>query len=129
MKISIEISPGELIDRLSILLIKLSKINDKAKLNNVYNEYIMTSDIFFSLVNDYSDSDTLYDYLIKMMSINVKIWNLEEDIRNTTGLGEDYYLKIGTIGSKIADSNDDRASLKKEINILLGSTLVEEKSH
>ena len=122
LDMKIEISNGELLDKLSILEIKLYKITDTAKLANIRSEFELLKpfgDQLIPLVGD------LYKDLI---SINSKLWEIEDTIRNlerNQQFGEEFIQTA----RKVYHENDERARIKKEINLLTHSGLVEEKSY
>ena len=118
----IEISNGELLDKLSILEIKLGKIRDPEKLVNIKSE--------FSLLKPLGDKlipvvETLYGRLV---DINLLLWEIEDTIRDferNKRFGDDFIQTA----RKVYLFNDERALIKKEINLLTNSGLVEEKSY
>jgi hypothetical protein len=118
---NIEISIGEALDKLSILSIKMDKIKDESKLDNVAKEYYMILD----LVEDNMLSDPLYKAL---KSINEKLWNIEDDIRLCERHG-DFNLNFIRLARMVYQNNDRRANIKKEINIKYGSNIIEEKQY
>lgn len=122
MNITIEISPGELIDRLTILVIKSEEIKDCNKLINIQRELRDNWDKYCEIDYDHIIVDKFYE---KLCLINRNIWKLEEEVRSPL-LDWD---ELGAVAEKIVIANDERAATKKEINVLLGSSLVEEKSH
>lgn len=118
----IEVSTGEILDKLSILHIKKEKITDEQKLLNVNNEYLYLYDIVFSELN-ISEEDFL-----GMVSINKELWVIEDDIRD-----KEYKKEFDSVFIELARSvyvtNDKRAEFKKKINLKYGSLFVEEKSY
>lgn len=118
----IEVSTGEILDKLSILHIKKEKITDEQKLLNVNNEYLYLYDIVFSELN-ISEEDFL-----GMVSINKELWVIEDDIRD-----KEYKKEFDSVFIELARSvyvtNDKRAVFKKKINLKYGSLFVEEKSY
>ena len=112
----VDISKGELIDKITILEIKMDRINDKNKLKNVKNEL----DILYKLEFDTKHKGSMKD-------VNVKIWDCEESIRK---MGMDNpppdFIKCAR---NIHIFNDERARIKKLINIETGSEIIEEKSY
>lgn len=118
----IEVSTGEILDKLSILHIKKEKITDEQKLLNVNNEYLYLYDIVFSELN-ISEEDFL-----EMVSINKELWVIEDDIRD-----KEYKKEFDSIFIELARSvyvtNDKRAEFKKKINLKYGSLFIEEKSY
>lgn len=118
----IEISNGELLDKLSILEIKLEKITDPEKLVNIRKEYQLIRPPGDKLI---SAIGTLY---VDLLKVNLKLWEIEDTIRNLEREGQFGDLFIQT-ARKVYQFNDQRAEIKKEINRLTNSGLVEEKSY
>ena len=118
----IEVSNGEIIDKLTIIQIKLERIKDKGKLANLrkeYDELITTSS---SILNT---SDSLY---LALYEVNCELWDIEDRIRDLERkkeFGDDF---ISTARS-VYFINDKRSALKREINIKTSSGLMEEKSY
>jgi hypothetical protein len=120
----VEISNGELLDKFSILEIKMGNITDPAKLTNIKNEYReLTSDCTDLLRN--STISSLYS---ELKSINQKLWVVEDDIRDCER-SKDFGPQFVSLAREVYFTNDERARVKKEINLASGSPLVEEKSY
>ena len=120
----VEISNGELLDKFSILEIKMGNITDPAKLTNIENEYKeLTSDCTDLL----RDSTISYLYA-ELKSINQKLWVVEDDIRECERR-KDFGPQFISLAREVYFTNDERARVKKEINLASGSSLVEEKSY
>jgi len=120
----VEISNGELLDKFSILEIKMGNITDPSKLTNVENEYKeLTSDCTDLLRN--SAISSLYS---ELKSINQKLWIVEDDIRECERR-KDFGQEFISLAREVYFTNDGRARVKKEINLASGSSLVEEKSY
>jgi hypothetical protein len=118
----IEVSNGEIIDKLTILQLKLERIKDKEKLKNIRKEYDelarMTSLIM-------STADPLFKALY---NINSELWDIEDHIRDLErkkDFGEEFIATARSVYIK----NDQRAEIKREINIRTSSGLTEEKSY
>jgi len=120
----VEISNGELLDKFSILEIKTGNITDPSKLANVKNEYRELASDCTNLLRD-STISTLY---AELKSINQKLWVIEDDIRDCER-SKDFGPKFVSLAREVYFTNDDRARIKKEINLASGSSLVEEKSY
>ena len=118
----IEVSIGEIVDKLSILQIKTEMIKDEEKLSNVKKEYDYLYEIVFDEMK-IEQSDFL-----DMVSINKELWNIEDDIRDKERDKEfdDVFIKLARA---VYVTNDKRAEVKKNINLKYGSTFVEEKSY
>ena len=123
--ISIPISPGELLDKLTILEIKLERIKDKEKLTNVSYEYDSLKTIVQRDISQSSKLKTLYQ---ELKLINETLWDIEDDIRDCER-DQDFSDTFVQLARSVYITNDKRASLKKDINTYLGSNLVEEKSY
>lgn len=118
----IEISNGELLDKLSILEIKLEKIRDPAKLDNIRGEYLLIRPLGDKLI---TTVETQYKSLV---AINRQLWEIEDTIRDLERKKE-FGQEFVMTARKVYKLNDQRAELKKEINRLTNSGLVEEKSY
>jgi hypothetical protein len=120
----VEISNGELLDKFSILEIKMGNITDPSKLTNVENEYReLTSDC-----TDLLRDSTISSLYAELKSINQKLWTVEDDIREWERR-KDFGQEFISLAREVYFTNDDRARVKKEINLASGSSLVEEKSY
>ena len=120
----VEISNGELLDKFSILEIKMGNITNPAKLANVENEYRELTSDCTNLLRD-SKISSLY---AELKSINQKLWVIEDDIRDCER-SKDFGPQFVSLAREVYFTNDDRARIKKEINLASGSSLVEEKSY
>ena len=120
----VEISDGELLDKISILQIKLERILDESKLSNIRTEYEGLTETGINLLEDKQVS-VLYK---KVKAINETLWDLEDDIRmkEKARAFDEKFIKLAR---EIYKTNDRRAEVKKEINLLTGSLFVEEKSY
>lgn len=118
----IEVSIGEIVDKLSILHIKKQNITDDSKLINVIKEYDYLHEIVFERLH-IDDVD-----FQKLVDINYKLWIIEDDIRDKERESEfdDIFIKLAR---SVYFTNDERAKIKKDINIKYGSNFVEEKSY
>jgi hypothetical protein len=118
----IEVSIGEIVDKLSILQIKTSFIKDEEKLNNVKKEYDYLYDIVFNEMK--IEQSDFFD----MVSINQKLWKIEDDIRDKERdkTFDDEFVELAR---SVYFTNDERAEVKKKINLKYGSLFVEEKSY
>ncbi len=123
--ISVEIAPGELIDKITILEIKLERMTDAAKLANVRIEWETLTGARDEAIAPTSDLDRL---TAALKVVNEKLWVIEDDIRDCERDG-DFSEKFVELARAVYITNDERARLKREINELLGSRLVEEKSY
>ena len=120
----VEISNGELLDKFSILEIKMGNITDPFKLTNIENEYKeLTSDC-----TDLLRNSTISSLYAELKSINQKLWIVEDDIRECERR-KDFGPEFVSLAREVYFTNDERARVKKEINLASGSSLVEEKSY
>ena len=120
-----EISVGELIDKITILQIRTERINDAAKLANINYELGVLESV---LERDIGDLAQLPKLQRALKAVNERIWVLEDDIRECERLGE-FGDKFVTCARAIYRANDERATLKKQLNEAAGSSIVEEKSY
>jgi hypothetical protein len=120
----VEISNGELLDKFSILEIKMGNITDPSKLTNIENEYRELTSDCTDLLRD-SAISSLY---AELKSINQKLWTVEDDIRECERR-KDFGQEFISLAREVYFTNDERARVKKEINLASGSSLVEEKSY
>ena len=122
----IEISHGELVDKISILDIKLLKIDNEDKLVNVKNEHETLYPYVLMLLDLYqAPLRKLYDELTEVNSL---LWNIEDDIRDCER-DKDFSQKFIDLARSVYVTNDKRAFIKKRINQLTNSNLTEEKSY
>ena len=129
-EMKIEVSNGEIVDKLTILDIKLRLISDKGKLENVRKEFNELSPIVKSIYDDLNkeNRERLESLHNQLQEVNQKLWYIEDDIRILEAQ-KDFELKFVELARSVYFTNDERAKLKKEINLLTGSLLVEEKSY
>lgn len=120
----IEISNGEILDKLTILEIKNQKIKDPLKLINVRKELIYLKNLAIDLLNN----PRIYVLYERLKDVNSLIWNVEESIRIKENKKEfdDYFINLARA---VYLNNDYRARLKKQINHITDSGFFEEKSH
>ncbi|MDK9719966.1 MAG: DUF6165 family protein [Rhodospirillales bacterium] len=123
--ILVEIPAGELIDKITILEIKAERIADAGKLANIRAEL---STLAQTRDQSMPASAGLTDLTAKLKAINEKLWVIEDDIRDCER-AKDFGPKFVELARAVYFSNDERARLKRDINQLLGSRLVEEKSY
>ena len=126
MKILAEISVGELYDKITILNIKLKKIDDPSKLNNIKIELNALLEQSNKII--LKDDKILKKYIQKLQDINEELWNIENTKRECEANKEfgDIFIKISR---DVHFKNDIRASIKKEINLLSDSKIIEEKEY
>ena len=119
------IAPGELIDKLTILRLKTENISEESKLANVQHELEVLTAVSDAAILPSEELTRLWELLY---GVNADLWVIEDDIRK---LEADNDFGAGFVGlaRAVYVTNDERAKLKKQINILLGSDLIEEKSY
>lgn len=123
----IEVSNGEIVDKLSILKIKLKNINDEDKLRNIKKEH----DILELSLPEIKKSCSPIEFEIlfnKLIDINEKLWDIEDRIRIKESKLE-FDEEFISIARSVYKFNDIRSNIKKEINLLTKSELIEEKSY
>ena len=123
--ITIEVAAGELIDKLTILAIKLDRIADPGKRANVRLEQDVLEAAHRAAV---PSSATLDALTAALRDVNETLWDIEDRIRDCERVG-DFGPAFVALARAVYKTNDRRAALKKEINQALGSRLVEEKSY
>ena len=122
----VEVSTGELIDKLSILEIKLLNIKDPQKSANVYKELEVLNPYFQDLLDEYGFK--MKNLYTKISKINKTLWDIEDTIREKEK-AEEFDEEFVELARSVYITNDQRAAVKKEINLLTKSELVEEKSY
>ena len=124
-KILVEVSVGELLDKLSILEIKQEKIKDSKKLKYINDEYAVLKEQLKKNVNSDNTLDKLFNSLKK---INSKLWHIEDDKRMCEK-NSDFGEKFIKLSREVHFLNDDRAKIKLEINNHTGSKIKEIKEY
>ena len=124
-QINVPISPGELIDKITILEIKKKFIEDINKLKNINHEYDLLMNIFN---NDISKTDGIEKLKKQLKDINLALWKIEDDIRDYER-DKNFNENFVELARSVYFTNDKRSKIKLEINLLLNSSLVEEKSY
>ena len=125
MKVNVPISLGELLDKISILEIKNKKILNKSKNLNIKKELKGLKNVLSGLGINLSETNKLYSELYK---INLTLWEIEDSIR-VLEKNEDFGEKFIELSRDVHFKNDIRAQIKKEINLLTDSIIVEEKEY
>lgn len=121
----VEIAPGELVDKITILAIKRERIADAAKLRNVEHEYGILMAI---LPAAFQTDSKLMRLQAELKAVNEVIWQVEDDIRDHERR-KDFGPSFVELARAVYINNDQRAALKREINEALHSAIVEEKSY
>ena len=124
----IEVSNGEIIDKYTILEIKLVEIKDSDKLVNVQAEYDSLTPVVDQIYNETHAQETLAELKLDLLNINKTLWNIEDIIRDHER-EERFDSDFIELARSVYYTNDERAEVKKQINQLTGSVLVEEKSY
>ena len=118
-----EISPGELLDKISILEIKLEKVKDKDRQKKIKNEY----DILKKVQNSSIEmSDKIKDLYRSVSNVNIKLWDIEDKIR-ICEQNKDFGKNFIELARGVYFNNDKRAKFKNEINEILKSNIREVK--
>ena len=123
--ILVEISPGEIIDKITILMIKSERIKNGEQLANVRHELDI---LLKKMAQDIPSSAELDILISKLKSVNEALWSIEDDIRDCER-AEEYSQPFIDLARSVYITNDKRANLKRDINLLLGSQIMEEKSY
>ena len=125
MTIKATISYGEFLDKLTILEIKSERITDKAKLKNIKNELSLVQQLWQNCAASKID---ITSELTALKAVNEKLWGIEDAIRDDK-LKQIVDQSFIDLARSVYFENDDRSNIKREINMKLGSDLVEEKSY
>jgi Family of unknown function (DUF6165) len=123
--ITVEIAPGELIDKITILEIKSQRMTDAAKLRNVRTELDLLNATWHA--SPFSATDIGAEWT-GLRDVNARLWDIEDRIRDKERDGR-FDAEFVELARAVYVTNDERAAIKKKINTRLGSTLVEEKSY
>jgi|TARA_R100000084_G_scaffold104822_1_gene61755 hypothetical protein len=122
----IEISNGELLDKISILELKMLKIEDKKKLVNIEKEFYTLNPLCVKLFEKFGSQ--LQNLYLKLAEINGQLWDIEDWIRDCER-EKRFDAEFIQLARSVYVTNDRRSEVKKEINLLTKSGLVEEKSY
>ena len=123
--IAIAISPGEVVDRLTILEIKSERIADKSKLANIHHELRELAKVAKKAIPDSEEMRSLHG---KLRAANEELWVIEDDIRECERRS-DFGDRFIALARAVYKTNDRRADLKRRINEALGSDIMEQKSY
>ena len=124
MLINTPISLGELVDKISILMIKKKNISDSIKLQHVKKEL----EFLQKTLKKYISADEINEFLLKLVNINSKLWDIEDDIRECERK-KSFDQTFIDLARSVYFTNDERAKVKNDINKTFGSELVEVKSY
>jgi Family of unknown function (DUF6165) len=123
--IKVPISPGELLDKITILRIKSERMSDPEKLSNVRLELRQLEDTWSA--SAYAKIDIEAD-LRALLAVNERLWVIEDDIRDKER-AQAFDAEFIRLARAVYFENDERAAIKRRINTALGSKIVEEKSY
>jgi hypothetical protein len=123
--VRVELSAGDLVDKLTILELKAARIHDENKLKNVYAELASLQAAYTASIEPSPELRTFTDELSR---INAGLWEIEDEIRACERTGE-FGPRFVELARQVYGQNDRRAALKRQIDLLLGSPYVEEKSY
>ena len=123
--ILVPISPGELLDKITILRIKSARMTDPLKLRNVRLELEALQQTWTSSL--YARADIAADEAA-LLAVNERLWIIEDDIREKER-AQSFDARFIELARAVYFENDERAAIKRRINIRLGSGLIEEKSY
>ena len=124
-KILSEISPGELLDKISILEIKIEKVKDKNSLEEIKKEYKILKEIQTSSIET---TGKIKDLFQSVKNVNVKLWNIEDKLR-ICEKNKDFGKRFIELARSVYFANDERAELKSKINKILKSNIIEIKQY
>ena len=124
MIINTPVSLGELIDKISILVIKEKKIKDEKK-NNLIREELT---LLRKTLNEAANNNSINNYLNQLIDVNSTLWKIEEEIRDCEK-NKKFDQKFIELARSVYITNDKRAEIKLEINNKFGSKIVEVKSY
>ena len=125
MQLQVPVSVGEVLDKITILEIKLAHISDSAKRANVQNEL----DALLPLVaGDAFTTNQMQGLVAQLKAVNEALWDIEDDIREKEA-AKSFDAEFIKLARAVYVTNDKRAAIKKQINLETGSALIEEKSY
>jgi hypothetical protein len=122
--IEVPVSWGELVDKITILQIKSDRMSDEKKLVNVRKELALLKE---KLGGNAENSDIIR-LTGELYAVNTELWDIEDEIRDCENAGN-FGEKFVSLARSVYITNDKRSDLKREINVALGSGLIEEKSY
>jgi hypothetical protein len=125
--IQVPISPGELLDKITILRIKSARMKDPAKLENVRRELALLEQTWERALGG-AATRTLQTQEHELQDVNGRLWDIEDRIRDYEAAGR-FDAGFIELARAVYISNDERAAIKKRINVALNSRIVEEKSY
>ncbi|MCH1401758.1 MAG: DUF6165 family protein [Schleiferiaceae bacterium] len=123
----IEVSNGEVLDKYSILQIKSERITDPTALNNIRRE-LESLQPAVDAIHSLESSGALHTLQDQLLKVNTSLWEVEDVLRGLEK-SQDFGPSFVAAARSVYQLNDRRAAVKKEINLLTGSNLIEEKSY
>jgi hypothetical protein len=123
--IHVPVSPGEVLDKITILEIKSERMSDPAKLANVRAELALLQDTWSKAVRE---DDVVRALHAQLREINEALWVIEDDIRDKERVRE-FDQRFIELARSVYFTNDRRSAVKKQLNLHLGSRIIEEKSY
>ena len=128
--ITIPVSFGELVDKVTILELKLQYIKESSKISNIKRELLLLNESCHTYCQQHSTSikHQIYPVRCNLTEINKQIWTIEDDIRKKEKLKE-FDEKFIQLARSIYINNDKRAKLKRQLNEIVNSEVQEEKSY
>ncbi len=123
--ITVPVSFGEVVDKITILEIKAERIHDPEKVANVRHELVLLERTWTDATRGKAD---VSDARARLKAVNEELWEIEDDIRVQESQ-KTFDEKFVELARSVYVTNDRRANIKKEINLALGSELIEEKSY
>ena len=123
----IEISNGEIVDKMTILELKLDKIKNIVQLENIEKEWKVLNDCVMSMYQIFGDV-TLYNRVDELSDINSQLWDVEDWIRECEK-EQRFDKEFVELARSVYKLNDERSEIKRHINLLTKSQLIEEKSY
>jgi hypothetical protein len=124
-EITVPVSPGELIDKITILRIKSQRITDAAKLKNVRHELDALQRTWAE--SRYAGADIVAD-TDALQAVNERLWVIEDEIRDKER-AQAFDAEFVRLARAVYFENDERSAIKRRINVTLGSAIIEEKSY
>lgn len=125
MSLLIPVSAGELIDKITILRVKAERIGDPAKEANVRKELTLLEDICVQTIGGFEGLDPL---TAELLAVNAALWDIEDGKRDCERR-QDFGPAFIALARSVYIENDRRAAIKRRINDLTGSDIIEEKSY
>ena len=124
-EIEVPVSPGELLDKITILRIKSARMRDSGKLANVRTELAALERVWNA--SPYAAVDVAGD-VSALLAVNERLWTIEDDIRDKER-AQTFDAEFVRLARAVYVENDERAAIKRRLNVKLGSSLIEEKSY